>query len=439
MSDTIFALASGRGAVGVAVYRLSGPGAGPALSALTGKTVPARMAVRARVRNGSGEIIDDGLVLWFPGPASFTGEDVVELHLHGGRAVERGLREVLLELGLRPAEPGEFSRRAVVNGKLDLTRAEAMADLIAAETVQQRRQALLQLDGGLGRLVEEWRSRLVGILAHTEALIDFADEDLPDGVGEGARRAAQALTAEMRAILADDRRGERLRDGCHVAILGAPNAGKSSLLNRIAGRDAAIVSSIEGTTRDIIDIHLDLDGWPVVLADTAGLRDADSPLEEEGIRRAVARGSQADVTLVVFDGARLPDLDPASLAMIDGRAVVVVNKGDVIGRDEVPAEIGNRPVVVVSAATGEGMDGLLSAMARAAEARLGGGSVFTRDRHRAAALAAIGALERFTVAPAVELAAEEGREAVRALGRITGHIDVEEVLDNVFRDFCIGK
>ncbi len=437
MSDTIFALASGRGAVGIAVYRLSGPEAGAALTALIGGAIPARVATRGRVRDQMGEIIDDGLILWFPGPASFTGEDVVELHLHGGRAVERAVREALLALGLRPAEPGEFSRRAVVNGKMDLTRAEATADLVAAETAQQRRQALLQLDGRLGRVVGEWRTRLVGVLALLEAAIDFTDEDVPDDVTGTAREMVDALMAEMETALADDRRGERLRDGCHVAVIGAPNVGKSSLVNRIAGREAAIVSTMAGTTRDIVEIHLDLDGWPVTIADTAGLREAEDVVEAEGVRRARARAEQADVTLVVFDATALPDRDGDSLAMIDDRALVVMNKIDLAG--EVPATIAGRPVLGVSAISGAGIDGVMAALAGAAEGRLAGSAVFTRDRHRAATAMAVECLRRFGAAPEVEMAAEEIREAGRALGRITGHMDIEEVLDVVFRDFCIGK
>jgi len=430
-------LASGAGRAGIAIYRLSGPQAGVALVALSGRPLPPpRQAMRVKLTDGAGEAIDDGLALWFPAPFSFTGEDVVELQLHGGRAVANALGEALVELGLRPAEAGEFSKRAVLEGKLDFTRAEAVADLIDAETAAQRRQALHQMGGALEALVEGWRAKLVRALALVEAVIDFADE----GVGEVEldRAAAQieALAGEMAASLADRRRGERLRDGVHVAILGAPNAGKSSLLNRLAGREAAIVSATAGTTRDVIEIHLDLGGWPVVVADTAGLRDSACAIEAEGVRRALARAEAADLKLALFDGAVI---DPATLALVDGDTMVVVNKADLAG--EVPAELAGRPVLAVSALTGHGFDQLLAALEAEVAARLegGGAAPLTRQRHRAAVAECLAALGRFAAAPEVELAAEDLRLAARALGRITGRIDVEELLDVVFRDFCIGK
>ncbi len=441
MTDTIFALASGAGRAGVAVYRLSGPGAGPALAALTGRDLPApRTAVRARLRDGGGDVIDDGLALWFPAPRSFTGEDVAELHLHGGRAVGRAVAERLLGLGLRPAEAGEFSRRAVVNGKMDLTRAEAVADLVEAETAAQRRQALRQMDGGLESRIEGWRQIVVGALAYVEAAIDFADEGMPGDLMAGVSARVSALAAEIEAALADNRRGERLRDGLHIAILGAPNAGKSSLLNRLAGREAAIVSGIAGTTRDVIEVHLDLGGWPVVVADTAGLRDAAGEIEAEGIRRALARAQAADLKLAVFDGAARPVIDGATRALVDGDAVVVVNKADIAGGG-VPATVEGRPALAVSARTGAGIDALVAALEHEVASRLEGGGAppLTRERHRAAAMECRTALRRFDPAGEIELAAEDLRMAGRALGRITGRIDVEELLDVVFRDFCIGK
>ena len=435
--DTIFALASGAGRAGIAVYRLSGPQAGAALVALSGRALPPpRHATRVRLRDGEGEGIDAGLVLWFPGPASFTGDDVVELHLHGGRAVAAALGQALVGLGLRPAEPGEFSKRAVLAGKLDFTRAEAMADLIEAETAAQRRQALRQMGGALEALVEGWRAGLVRALALVEAVIDFSDE----GVGEVEleRAAAQiaALKIEMAKALADRHRGERLRDGLHVAILGAPNAGKSSLLNRLAGREAAIVSATAGTTRDVIEIHLDLGGWPVVVADTAGLRDSACAIETEGVRRALAKAGAADLKLALFDGATI---DEATRALVDADTLVVVNKVDLVA--DLPAAIAGQPVLAISALTGQGLDLLLATLEREVSARLdgGGGAPLTRQRHRAAVAECLAALERFGQAADVELAAEDLRLAARALGRITGRIDVEELLDVVFRDFCIGK
>ncbi|HLN25907.1 MAG TPA: tRNA uridine-5-carboxymethylaminomethyl(34) synthesis GTPase MnmE [Patescibacteria group bacterium] len=440
-SATIFALASGSGRAGVAVFRLSGAQAGAALVALGGQPLPEpRRAVRRRVRGADGEIIDDGLALWFPAPYSFTGEDVVELQLHGGRAVASALAEALLGLGLRPAEPGEFSRRAFEAGKLDLTQAEAIADLVDAETAAQRRQALRQMDGALLRLYEGWRERLLRAQAHLEAEIDFADEDLPGGLSEAARREIDAIAAQMAAHLADGRRGERLRDGLHIAILGAPNVGKSSLLNRLAGREAAIVSATAGTTRDVIEVHLDLGGYPVVLADTAGLRNAAEAVEEEGIRRARARAEAADLCLVVFDAAALPELDSESLSLVDGRAIPLVNKIDQTAV-AVPDAIGGQIAVGVSARNGEGLDALLALLTdRAAEVLEGSGApALTRARHRSAIEDSVTALRRCLTAGLPELAAEDVRVAARALGRITGRVDVEEMLDVIFREFCIGK
>ncbi len=436
--DTIYALASGAGRAGVAVYRLSGPLAGPALATLSGRALPpARRATRVRLA-AAGESIDDGLALWFPGPASFTGEDVVELHLHGGRAVTRALGAALDCLGLRPAEAGEFSRRAVLAGKFDVTRAEAMADLVAAETAAQRRQALRQLAGGLERRVEAWRGRVVRVLAHLEAVIDFADQGLPESLAGEVAAEIGALAADLEAALADGGRGQILRDGLAVAIVGAANAGKSSLLNRLAGREAAIVSATAGTTRDVIEVHLDLGGWPVVVADTAGLREAAGEVEAEGVRRAMARAAAADLRLAVFDAARPPDA--ATLALIDRNTLVVINKADLAGAP-LPDRVAGRPALAVSARSGAGMGALLAAVEAEVAGRMeaGGAAPFTRERHRAAAAECLAALRRCDPSGLPELAAEDLRLAGRALGRVTGRIDVEELLDVVFRDFCIGK
>jgi tRNA modification GTPase len=435
-APSIFAQASAPGRGGVAVFRLSGPLAGPALVSLTGSLPPARKAVRVRPTH-AGEGIDDGLALWFPGPASFTGDDVAELHLHGGRAVAAALAEALVALGLRPAEPGEFSKRAFLNGKLDLTRAEAIADLVDAETAAQRRQALLQLDGGLDRLAEGWRAALIRALALLEACIDFSDEDLPDGVTDQAAQAVSELAAELRDHLAEGVRHERLRDGIHVAILGAPNAGKSSLLNRIAGREVAIVSATAGTTRDVIEVHLDLLGWPVVLADTAGLREAAEDIEAEGVRRALARALAADLKLLVFDAGR--PADAATLALLGDDALVVANKADLDGGGAFFID-GVAPIML-SARTGDGLDRLLDRLAGEVAARFALTQVpaLTRARHRAAAAEALAALERFDPMQGLELAAEEVRLAAGAIGRISGRVDVEDVLDVVFGEFCIGK
>ncbi|WP_183177731.1 tRNA uridine-5-carboxymethylaminomethyl(34) synthesis GTPase MnmE [Azospirillum sp. OGB3] len=443
MIPTIFALATAPGRAGVAVVRVSGPASGDALAALTGKPLPApRMATLVRLRvPKTGEALDDALVLRFTAPRSFTGEDVVELHLHGGRAVVAGVVEALSALpGLRVAEPGEFTRRAFENGKLDLTEAEAVADLVDAETSAQRRQALRQMEGALGKLYDGWRERLTRSLAHIEADIDFPDEDLPSGVSDAARPVLDTLAAEIDAHLDDRGRGERLREGLHIAIIGAPNAGKSSLLNALARREAAIVSARAGTTRDVIEVHLDLGGYPVVLADTAGLREAAADeVEEEGIRRALDRAARADVKVAVFDATALPALDPATIALLDKDTVVVLNKTDVV--DAVVPTVGGWEAVAVSARTGAGLHELERRLTAFTADRLAGNGApaLTRARHRSALKECRDALRRALTAPLPELMAEDVRLASRALGRITGRVDVEDLLDVIFRDFCIGK
>jgi tRNA modification GTPase len=442
--DTIFALASAPGRAGVAVLRLSGPGAGNALHSLTGKVPPPRVAQRARFRDpGDGEAIDDGLALFFPAPRSFTGEEVAELHVHGSRAVVAALVEALARLpGLRPAEPGEFTRRAFENGKLDLTAAEGLADLVAAETSAQRRQALRQLEGELGRLYESWRERLLRALAYVEAEIDFPEEGLPSEIWARVRAEAQALRREIAAHLADDRRGERLREGVSVAIIGPPNAGKSSLMNALARRDVAITSATAGTTRDVIEVALDLEGYPVVLADTAGLREAADAIEEEGVRRARARAAAADFRLVVVDATR-PEEARSLGRLAAGDALVVANKIDLGPADAArwADALGAGPALRLSLLTGQGIADLLARLAAEMKMRLdpGGAAVITRARHRAALADAAAALDRFAIATLPELAAEDLRATTRALGRITGRVDVEDMLDIIFREFCIGK
>ena len=455
-TKTIYALASAAGRTGIAVIRISGPKASETLAALTNAgqdAVPAprlvpRQAVRVRIGDpATGEPIDDGLAIWFPGPASFTGEDVAELHVHGGHAVVAGIMEALGAMeGLRMAEPGEFSRRAFENDKFDLTAAEGLADLVDAETSAQRRQALRQLQGELGRLYESWRERLLSALAHREAEIDFSDEDLPDGVAAAARTEVARLEKEIAEHLEDGRRGERLRSGLHIAIIGPPNAGKSSLLNLLAQRDAAIVSATAGTTRDVIEVHLDLGGYPVVVADTAGLRDGRDDIEIEGVRRARDRASEADLRLAVFDGEAWPEADPMTAGLVDANTVVVINKID-LKAPAPPLEVNGEPALGISALRGDGIDRLLTVVTDRVSGIVTGTAstapALTRARHREALEECRAALKRFLAAAGdaktPELAAEDLRLAARALGRITGRVDVDEVLDVIFRDFCIGK
>lgn len=452
IDDTIFALSTPPGRAGIGVVRLSGPAAGAALEALAGAPRPAPRVAHLRQLNDpdTRAALDRALVLWFAGPASFTGEDMVELHLHGGRAVVAAVIAALSRRpGLRPAEPGEFTRRAFDNGKFDLSEVEGLADLIDAETEAQRRQALRQMTGGLSRLTEDWRTRLLSGLAHLEAAIDFPEEDLPKSLLDGARSAAAELGTEVRRHLADRGRGERLRDGFQIAIVGPPNSGKSSLLNALARRDVAIVSELAGTTRDVIEVHLDLGGYPVTLADTAGLRTLDKgdgdAIEHEGMRRARGRAAEADLKLAVFDVTTWPDLDSEALAVVDQDTLAVLNKIDLRTRaldGRGPPALRDRPRFAISARTGQGLGRLLKEVEQQVVERLGvagAAPAVTRARHRKALEDCRAALERVAAADLPELAAEDLRLAARALGRITGRVDVEDVLDVIFRDFCIGK
>lgn len=449
--DTIFALATAVGRAGVAVIRVSGPAAGGALETLTGGALPPpRQAARARFRDpASGAALEDGLCLWFPAPASFTGEDVAEFHIHGGRAGIDALCTALAGLsGLRMAEAGEFTRRAFENGKMDLTEVEALADLVNAETDAQRRQALRQLDGELGALYDDWRQRLIRVLAHLEADIDFPEDGLEDHIASGITQDIEGLTHDLSQYLDDRRRGERLRVGFYITILGPPNAGKSSLLNALARRPAAIVAETAGTTRDVIEVHLDLGGYPVIAADTAGLRDAGDSVEQEGVRRALARAEAADLKLVVIDAsAGAPD--SAVTSLLDRDAIAVINKIDLIAPGIIPDIVGTVETAPISAIDGTGLPELLQAIeARVADQLAERGlPAPTRPRHRAGLEECRDALDRALALSrrrtkansGTEMIAEDVRLAVRALGRITGRVDVEDVLDVVFRDFCIGK
>ncbi len=441
MSETIYALASGAGRAGIAIIRVSGPQAGEALVLLTGRSLPEpRMAARRPFADPlTHEPIDDGLALWFPGPASFTGEDVVELHIHGGRAVASGLLDALGRIeGLRMAEPGEFTRRAFLNGKLDLTEVEGLADLIDAETTAQRRQALRQMEGALGALYEEWRRRLIQLLAYLEAEIDFSDDVEGEDPAGRVLPGIDVLRDELQRHLDDGGRGERLRSGIEIAVVGPPNAGKSSLVNRLAAREVAIVSEEAGTTRDLIEVRLDMAGVPVTLIDTAGLRDSENAIEREGVRRAKAKAEGADFAIrlaaIEPDGSILGDFTDTGAG--DLKVLNKIDRGGVI-----PAE----DVLAVSVATGQGLEALIAALeARVSVlAHLSDQPLLTRARHREGVTFCVEALGRAGMATRrgldLELVAEDLRLAARALGRLTGRIDVEDLLDVVFRDFCIGK
>uniref|UniRef100_A0A8I5R630 5-taurinomethyluridine-[tRNA] synthase subunit GTPB3, mitochondrial n=1 Tax=Papio anubis TaxID=9555 RepID=A0A8I5R630_PAPAN len=487
---TIFALSSGQGRCGIAVIRTSGPSSGHALRILTAARdlPPARHAsLRLLSDPCSGEPLDRALVLWFPGPRSFTGEDCVEFHVHGGPAVVSGVLQALGELqpwvrclvlpmglggdqgasdwdlpagsvpGLRPAEAGEFTRRAFANGKLNLTEVEGLADLIHAETEAQRRQALRQLDGELGHLCRGWAETLTKALAHVEAYIDFGEDDnLEEGVLEQADIEVRALEVALGAHLRDARRGQRLRSGAHVVVTGPPNAGKSSLVNLLSRKPVSIVSPEPGTTRDVLETPVDLAGFPVLLSDTAGLREGVGPVEQEGVRRARERLEQADLILAMLDASDLASPSSCNflatvVASVGARSpsdssqrlLLVLNKSDLLSPEGPGPRPDLPPHLLLSCLTGEGLDGLLEALRKELAAVCGdpstGSPLLTRARHQHHLQGCLDALSHYKPSKDLALAAEALRVARGHLTRLTGGGGTEEILDIIFRDFCVGK
>jgi tRNA modification GTPase len=438
--QTIFALSSGRPPSAIALVRVSGPQAGKIVTALAGKLPSPRMATRVLLRDIGQRPIDDAVVLWFPGPASATGEDVAEFHVHGGRAVLAALFAALSAFDdVRPAEPGEFTRRAFENGKLDLTEAEGLDDLIHADTDRQRRQALRQLKGLLGDRARDWRVRIIEASALIEAGIDFSDEgDVPAELIAPALTKVKALLTEIDEVLAEQGRSERLRDGLVVAIAGPPNVGKSTLMNQLARREVAIVSPHAGTTRDVIEVQLDLDGYPVTVIDTAGIRETDDPVEQEGVRRARARAADADLVLW------LTDVSPVAIQH-DGTAPVwmVRNKIDLEAASRPLADASGQGAFQISASRGDGLPELIAALVGFVQNYFGGseGGLIGRTRQRKLLQETAASLRRCVqvVGQGEELAAEELRLAAHSLGRLLGRVDVEDILDVIFREFCVGK
>ena len=441
-ADTIFAVASGAGHAAIAVVRISGPASFAALAALCGRVPPPRRASLRNLRDRDGAELDQAMVVWQPGPGSYTGEDSVELFLHGGRAVLDGVAQALVRFGARPAEAGEFTRRAFLNGKMDLTEAEAVHDLVAAETTAQRRQALRQLDGALGTIYRGWADRLRVLLAQQEALIDFPDEDLPPEIEAAVLAELAALGEEMAVHLDDERRGERLREGLVFAVTGRPNVGKSSLVNALAERDVAIVSAMPGTTRDALEARVVLGGVPVTLVDTAGLRASTDAIEAEGVRRALARAADADLVVVVIEpGEQAGEQEaPPPLAGGEGEYVVAASHLLVMNKLDL-GSVAPVDAIGVSALTGEGLDTLRARLGAAARSltESAGPPPLTQARHRAALQEAAARLADAGIADLAELRAEDLRLALRALGRITGSVGVEDILDTLFSRFCIGK
>ena len=445
--QTIFALSSGRPPSAIAIVRVSGPQARAALAGLAGKVPEPRLASRVLLRDPGRAPIDDAVVLWFPGPASVTGEDVAEFHVHGGRAVLAALIAALSDFdNVRAAEPGEFTRRGFENGKLDLTEAEALDDLIHADTERQRRQALRQLKGLLGERARDWRARIIEASALIEAGIDFSDEgDIPAELIAPALARIGSLRDEIAEVLAAQGRSERLREGLVVAISGPPNVGKSTLINQLARREVAIVSPHAGTTRDVIEVQLDLDGYPVTVIDTAGIRETADPVEQEGVRRARRRAAEADLVLWIIDAA-----DQESGHAGDTPVWVVRNKIDldaVRGANVRFAGVlradGSGTGFEISADRGDGVPELIVALVGFARDYFGSreDSLIGRERQRQLLQQTAGSLERgiSVMGRGEELAAEELRTAAHSLGRLLGRVDVEDVLDVIFREFCVGK
>jgi tRNA modification GTPase len=444
MTDTIFAPATAAGRAAVAVVRLSGPRTRETVQTLAGR-LPAPRRASLRRLAWDGQALDDALVLWMPGPGSYTGEDSAELHLHGGPAIVEAVTEALAGLGLRLAEPGEFTRRAFQNGRMDLTQAEAVADLVDAETAAQARQALAQLEGGLSRRYETWRDTLVEALALLEAAVDFPDEDLPENVSARSAPALGRLLEEIDDALADEARGRRVREGYRIALIGAPNAGKSSLLNALAGRDAAIVTATPGTTRDVIEVPMVMKGYKVLLADTAGVRDTTDAIEAEGVRRARAWAEEADLRLWVVDRGASDATWRWAEGLIHDGDLLILSKADLpAGADGAAAEsmATARRLEVIAVSIREGINTLVLALETRVLVALSGAEfpAATRLRHaeslREARMRVSAALAQ---QDQVELAAEDVRLAARALARVTGRIDPEDVLERVFATFCIGK
>ncbi|MBN8544079.1 MAG: tRNA uridine-5-carboxymethylaminomethyl(34) synthesis GTPase MnmE [Alphaproteobacteria bacterium] len=432
-ADTIYALATPPGKSGVAIIRISGSAAPTCLSSLGCEVPKPRMATRLTLKDGN-TILDDALGIYFKAPHSFTGEDVIELHTHGSRAIIKAVLEALSKnKALRVADAGEFSKRAFLNGKLDLAQAEGLADLIDAETTAQHTQAMRQFAGQNSALFEELRQSVLHPLALLEAYIDFPDEEIPEAVLADVNTRIEALRANLRAMLDDNHIGEKIRQGIEVVILGAPNAGKSSLLNTLARRDVAIVSEVAGTTRDMIEVHLDINGYPVTLIDTAGLRETSDSIEKEGVLRAKNRAKSAELKLLLIDSITRSESHNDFVHDDDTNTLIIYTKNDV----------GKAPenALSISTKTGEGIQELIEAVKSRVLHEMGSSPspLITRARHREALQRALDALGRFSSDTPLELQCEELRIAAHALGKITGKIDVEDVLDVVFSTFCIGK
>tara|TARA_Y100000814_G_scaffold231188_1_gene175083 strand:+ start:1267 stop:2547 length:1281 start_codon:yes stop_codon:yes gene_type:complete len=426
----------------VSVFRISGQLASYIHKHLIhGKrSLPRIASVRWLHDPETGKRIDRGIVLWFPGPKTFTGEDIVELHTHGGRSVREAMINALNFInGVRLAEPGEFSARAFINGKVDLTEAEGIADLISAETEAQRLQALRQMSGGLKELYETWRVKLIKLSAYLEAEMDFSDEALPSNINESVYSNIRELVSDIEIHLLDKNRGQKIRHGIQIALLGAPNAGKSSLLNILAKKDVAIVSDISGTTRDVVKINLDLEGIPVSVSDTAGIHSASGKIEKEGIKRSYIESKSSDIRIIILDGETWPEVPSEIIDLINDDSILLLNKSDLVKISS--SNVIKQQPKVISCLKGIGISEFTKELTEMVKNRydIGENPLITRERHRKAASDCLEALKRSLNVDQIELLAEDLRLAIYALARITGRVDVEDILDVVFRDFCIGK
>ncbi len=441
--DTIFALASGFVKAGVSVIRISGNDSREAFSHLTGKKLPeSHKATLCKIKTSDGNLLDEAVCIYFKAPASYTGEDVLEIQVHGSRAIIKTLLSELGKIkGFRPADRGEFTKRAVLNGKIDITEAEGINDLINAETYQQVRQALKQMGGELSRLYDSWRNEITHILAFTEAYIDFPEEEIPADIEKRVSDKINSLQNEIKKHLSENR-GQKLHDGYNIAIIGAVNAGKSSLLNKLVKKEAAIVSSIAGTTRDVVEVFMDLNGFPVIFADTAGLRETTDIVEREGIKRALARAEDADLKIAVFDG-NAKNFDTETIKQIDEKTFVIINKKDLLTAEdrEKIIKFFNKDILFISTKDEKDIKNLLDLIGERvrSELEVREAPVMTQIRHKESLEYALGALTRAEKDTLIDLRAEDLRLAARHLGKITGRIDVEEILDIVFKEFCIGK
>ena len=442
---TIYALSSGPGISGVAVIRVSGKETSKVIKIITGENLPApRVATLRKMNNiNTNELIDEGLIIWFPGPQSYTGEDLVEFHVHGSRAVVTALHASISEIeNCRLAEPGEFTKRAFQNGKINLIKAESIADLISSETEIQRKQALEIMNGKSSDKFNSWREKLLKILSHIEAKIDFPDEDLPEDIIFEIKKTSEQVSNEINKILEDEKVGERIREGFKIAIVGPSNAGKSSLLNYLSKRDVAIVSEIAGTTRDVIETHLNLDGYPVVLSDTAGIRDSKDEIEKRGIKLALKRAEEADLRLVVIEPKNL-DFTGFLKDLFDENSILVINKSDLLQKN-LDEQIKKLEHVLISIIKNSNLDILINKIKNKLKNKFISNEdiLITRERHRQHLKQCVDHLKNFSEKnnnDDFDKAAEDLRLATRHLGMIVGKVDVEEILGSIFNDFCIGK